>query len=152
MSLTRRKSLKRTELKARPMASKPPPRNTGPSKAVRLQVLERDGYKCAACGCNVISKPHSVQHRKARGSGGSSDPAINSPSNLILLCGSATTPGSCHLKCEQRDPHMHAAGFWLWSWQDPAAEPVLLHGAGSGMKVWLTPSGTYSTEPPEVTA
>lgn len=123
-------------------------RVTGPDRATRLAVLERDSWRCVACGIPVRGRPHSLQHRLARRMGGTRGPVTNSPVNLILLCGSATSPGGCHLRCEQRDPAMHAAGCWLESWQNPAAEPVLVAGYGSGALVWLTPDGAYSTVPP----
>lgn len=126
-------------------ATRRPVRDTGPSQKIRGLVLARDNWQCVACG-----KPAggaftwwSIQHRLARGQGGTND-----PSNLILLCGSATSDG-CHLKCEQRDRHMQAQGYWLESWQDPAAEPVMIHGEhGAGAMAWLLPDGQYGFEAP----
>lgn len=120
------------------------PRDTGPGRKTRLLVLERDGWCCAACGVSVISQQYSLQHRKARGVGGD-----NSPCNLVVLCGSATSPGGCHLRAEQRDPHMNGAGFQLFSWQDPRLEPVMLNGCDGGVTVWLSEDGRYSTEAPK---
>jgi hypothetical protein len=89
----------------------------------------------------------SIQHRLARGQGGTND-----PTNLLALCGSATSAG-CHLRCEQRDREMQARGYWLESWQNPATEPVMVHSEhGSGVTVWLTPEGTYALEAPEGSA
>jgi hypothetical protein len=121
-----------------------PRRDTGPDRAARALVYEREGLRCAACGISLASPGawRSVQHRLARGQGGG-----NELWNLILLCGSATSPG-CHRKCEDRGGHMNAQGFWLWSWQDPRTEPVMLHGDGGGITVWLDGTGGYSTEPP----
>lgn len=98
--------------------------NTGPDRSVREIVDERDDWTCACCGNSVYGRPFSRQHRVARGMGGTSDPALNLPSNLILLCGSATSPGGCHLACEQREERMHELGFWLNSWENPAVVPV----------------------------
>ena len=69
-------------------------RDTGPAKPTRLLVLERDEYRCAVCGQSVLEIPMSVHHRRNRGSGGSSDPLINAPSNLLTTCGTGTT--GCH--------------------------------------------------------
>lgn len=57
--------------------------------------------------------------------GGRTDPAANNPSNLILLCGSATTPGACHTFAESRSEEARIAGLWVPSWQNPADVPVL---------------------------
>ena len=62
--------------------------------AFREVVLERDGTTCQLCGADVTYKLASVQHRKPRGMGGSA--LVDIPSNGVLVCGSATTPGSCH--------------------------------------------------------
>lgn len=90
------------------------------TKAARLAVLVRDNYQCQACGIR-ISGWHSIQHRKARGQGGT-----NALTNLVLLCGSATSKG-CHLKCESRDGVMHERGFWCFSWQDPSNVPLRVY-------------------------
>lgn len=106
------------------------PRYTGPDRTTRELVLERDDYRCACCGASVYERPYSLQHRVARQMGGTPDPAANSPANLITLCGSATSPGGCHIACEQRTEQLNPLGFWLWSWQDPEVEAVAhaVHG------------------------
>jgi hypothetical protein len=68
---------------------------------VRKIVLERDENMCQLCGANVLYKLASLQHRRPRGMGGSAQ--VWDASNLILLCGSATTPGSCHNHVEHED-------------------------------------------------
>jgi 5-methylcytosine-specific restriction endonuclease McrA len=102
--------------------------DTGPDKNTRALTLERDDWTCAACGNPIVGSDYSLQHRIARGDGGSSDPAINSPANLITLCGNALT--KCHGKAESRDREMQRNGFWLEHWQKPAFEPVkhAVHG------------------------
>lgn len=121
--------------------------STGPDKLTRDAVYLREKGCCAACGIYLPDSAwRSIQHRVARGQGGG-----NETTNLVLLCGSATSPG-CHRKCEDRDEHMHAAGFWLESWQDPASEPVMLHGADGGITVWLTDDGEYAYQRPEAAA
>jgi hypothetical protein len=147
--MNRGTGIARRSLTAVPRAL-PARRDTGPSRKVRALVMAREGHACAACGISITGRPYSVQHRVARGLGGTSDPAANALPNLVLLCGSATTPGSCHALCESRDEDMRGRGFWLWSWEDPALIPVMLASEhGSGITVWLTAGGTYSAEPPE---
>ena len=128
-------------------AEKPrkPQRDTGPSRKVRALVLARDGYACVRCGkgCGPGIAEYSLQHRKARGTGGD-----NSLSNLILLCGSAVT--GCHGHVEARgDPHDLAAGYRLESWQEPALEPVLYASEhGSGACMFLASDGSLLPESP----
>lgn len=105
-------------------------RDTGPDRSVKDIVDERDDWTCAFCGNSVFGRPFSRQHRVARGMGGTSNPALNRPSNIVLLCGSATSPGGCHLLCEQRNERMHELGFWLKNHEDPAKVPLAhaVHG------------------------
>lgn len=74
----------------------------------------------------------SIQHRKARGQGGT-----NSMSNLITLCGSATSAG-CHFLAEQRSPEMLARGIVVPSHEDPASVPLVLW---TGRRVYLDDEG-----------
>lgn len=46
-------------------------------------------------------------------------------SNLVLLCGSATTPGMCHLAVESRRTKAYDDGWLLWTGEDPADVAVL---------------------------
>jgi 5-methylcytosine-specific restriction protein A len=87
--------------------------------------LDRDHHSCAWCGRQLLTGPKSLQHRQARGAGGTSDPAANRPSNLLWLCGTATTPGGCHLLAESRSQEARIAGLWVPSWQNSADVPVL---------------------------
>lgn len=124
-------------------------RDTGPSQVTVLQVLRRDGYSCVRCGRDATGergRDWSVQHRRPRGMGGSRRNDTNSPQNLIVLCGSATSPGGCHEAVESHRAEAIANGWLLWQTQDPAAEPVLV--AHSSRWVWLTEDGRYSSEPP----
>jgi hypothetical protein len=69
-------------------------RDTGPDRSTRELVLERDDYRCSVCGDSIVGGIRSLHHRRNRGSGGSSDPAINAPSNLLLVCGDGAS--GCH--------------------------------------------------------
>ena len=122
-------------------------RDTGPSRKVRALVLARDGEACVGCGRHVGDGYTwwSLQHRVARGVGGD-----NSPCNLVVLCGSATSQG-CHRLCEDRDREMHDRGLWLRSDEDPGLVPVMIASEhGSGVTAWLTEAGTYLFEAPAV--
>lgn len=122
-------------------------RDTGPDRKTRGLVLARDNFQCVACGRPVggACTWWSLQHRVARGQGGS-----NEPWNLIAMCGSATT--GCHGRCEARDREMQARGYWLESWQDPRTEAVMICGEGGGVTVWLTADGRYSLTAPGAAA
>lgn len=100
--------------------------------AFREVVLARDDNTCQLCGTNVLYKLASVQHRIPRGAGGSA--RVNRPSNGILVCGSATTPGSCHNWMEHEDrQRAEALGYILPKLNpdiDPTQEPILTHEWG----------------------
>lgn len=98
---------------------------------VRRLVAERDGYLCVNCSRVAVD----IQHRCARGMGGTDDPAVNSPVNLLLLC------RHCHRAAESRDIAMHGRGMWLNSWENPAEVPVYLF---DGRIVLLTSAGGYT--------
>jgi 5-methylcytosine-specific restriction endonuclease McrA len=119
-----------------------PPADTGPDRKTRAAVLIRDGYACVRCGqpCGPGIGSYSLQHRVARGVGGG-----NGMSNLILLCGSATT--GCHAVAEARHRDDNAAGWWLESWQDPRAEGVLYACRDGGICRWLDDEGSLLDEP-----
>jgi hypothetical protein len=120
-------------------------KDTGFSATVKAAVRERARYRCEACGAYLGDCGGQLQHRLARRMGGSRSPLISTAANAALLCG---TPNSgCHGRAESRDRDMNAEGFWLESWQSPLAEPIMLHGSGSGVTVWLTEDGHYSLAP-----
>lgn len=104
--------------------SKPrPPRNTGPSTATRKVVWSRAHGCCERCG-KAISGNYSIHHRKPRGMGGTKDAAANSPSNLVLLCGSATTPEGCHTAVEKFRQAALNTGWIVTRTADPARVPL----------------------------
>jgi hypothetical protein len=133
---------------------------TGFSPAVKLATRTRAGQGdpddavCEACGIWLGRYGGEVQHRDARGMGGSSAPIISSIVNAVLLCGSGALRTGCHGKCEDRGSddsrEMQARGFWLEEGQDPAAEPIAMETEHrSGITVWLLPDGTYGFEDPD---
>jgi 5-methylcytosine-specific restriction protein A len=107
------------------MALKRKTRNTGPTPETRQAVMERDGFRCVRCGNVVFGEPgvgFSLQHRIPRGMGGSRDPRLNLPSNLVLLDGSGTT--GCHGEVESRRSDAEAAGYLVPRHLDAAVVPV----------------------------
>lgn len=130
-----------------------PRRETGFSRSVKLQVRTRAGNgdpdqaRCEATGVWLGRHGGEVQHRDARGMGGTSDPVTNSIVNAVLLSTEA------HRLAESRDKGMNDEGFWLRNGQDPALTPILLRSQhGSGVTVWLSEDGGYLFEAPEVAA
>lgn len=128
-------------------------RNTGPDPATVDLILERAQHSCEACGASVGDRrgfDWSVQHRRPRRMGGTRWAGINLPSNLLILCGSATTPGSCHHFAENWRASSVASGWLVLSRVDPATVPVLvLHGS---RWVYLGDDGRYHDDPPEPAA
>lgn len=103
------------------------PRYTGPVRTVRDLVWERDEDRCSVCGEG--GRPLSIHHRRNRGAGGSSNPQINSPANLLLVCDG---PESCHRWIGDNPYLAGDAGYviGLNSIVDPATVRVLhaVHG------------------------
>lgn len=120
------------------------PADTGPTAETVALLFDRDRGCCARCGDPISGergRDWSVQHRRARGAGGTVRPDTNEPQNLILLCGSATSPGGCHLAVESSKKAARPHGWAIWLNEDPAEVPVnhAVHGW-----VLLTDDGSIS--------
>ena len=135
--LKRGKPMKRSELapRAQPKRSR---RSTGPTASVRETVMRRAGGRCERCG-KALNGPHSVHHRQPRGMGGPSNPEVNNPSNLLVLCGTGTT--GCHGWIESNREYATLRGFLVPRPLHPADTPVQLHDT---RWVTLDPAGTYN--------
>lgn len=96
--------------------------------ANRHVVLDRDLRSCLRCDEPATD----VHHRCARGMGGSSDPAVHDPCNLVSLC------RRCHGWAHSRPVDAAGDGYIVARWYDPAGVPVLWHGT----LVNLTSAGT----------
>lgn len=106
-------------------------------KATRELVYRRDYRSCARCGRFILGYG-SIQHRKARGMGGTSDPRVNDPRNLILLCGSGTT--GCHGWVESHPDQARTEGFRIDGY-DQLDLPIVTRGR----IITLTASGGRTT-------
>ena len=134
------------------------------SPKVKLQCRTRagngdpDNARCESCGCWLGRHGGQVQHRLARGSGGSSNPLVRSLANAALLCGTAQT--LCHGDAESRDPDrdMEAKGFVIRHGNGPDFDPryvsiMLASPFGSGVEVWLSETAPeYLFAQPEAVA
>lgn len=115
--MKRGKPLKRTAMKQNPR------NNTGPNKDIREAVWARADNLCERCGGTVDI--YSIHHRRRRGMGGTKCKWINDISNLILLCGSATT--GCHGYVESHREESYLNGWLLRNGELPWEVPILFH-------------------------
>jgi hypothetical protein len=110
--------------------------SAGVSRETRARVRGRDADCCQWCGRLVFDyQDYSLQHRRARGTGGSRRPETNADGNLVLLCGSATT--GCHAYVESHREEARARGFTLFqSCPVPADVPIQVEDPTVG-RVWV---------------
>jgi hypothetical protein len=100
------------------------------SHETREAVRERTGDRCDICGY-VVTVGH-FHHRKPRRMGGSTDPALGSPANCLLL------HPSCHERAERDRLKSLEYGWLLRDRDDPASTPVLIRARW----MWLGADGT----------
>ena len=108
-------------------------------RAVRALVYARAAYRCEKCRRALTGTfGVSLHHRRSKGMGGSRRPDVDSPPNLVALCGSGTT--GCHAEVHsQRLDVGEPGGFIVPQHTDPATVPVLI----GGKWLLLTDDGTY---------
>lgn len=134
-----------------------PGRETGFPAAVKLAVRKRAGpgemdeARCEACGKHLGRYGGEIQHRLARGAGGSRSTIVNGISNAALLCREE------HALAESRDEGMRLAGWWIRSGNGPGHDPrfvpvTLMSATGEPVTAWLAEDGTYSSAPPKALA
>lgn len=100
-------------------------RDTGPSKVTKELVWARAGGRCELCGGPLAGmRGFSRHHRRPRRMGGSRRPDTNSPSNILLVCGSATTPDGCHHRIEANRAQAYDEGLLLRDGQNPEEPPA----------------------------
>jgi 5-methylcytosine-specific restriction protein A len=93
-------------------------RDTGPDRATRLLVHERDQSACVRCGKSADPWDMQVHHRRPRGMGGSKDPETNSPANLIVV------DPACHSWIEEHRMEASSDGFLVPQRESPSKWPV----------------------------
>jgi hypothetical protein len=109
-------------------------KKTGPDEDTVNVVVARADGSCERCRRGPVEQIH---HRKPRGSGGSSDPAINNPSNLLAVC------APCHLEIEGDRTVSKKQGWLVRFEHNPAETPVWIAGLG---KVFLNDDGTTTQQ------
>lgn len=120
--------------------------DTGPDAATVQLVLARDLHACVRCGADLFGLRGvgwSIQHRRARGMGGTDRPDTNQPQNLLAVCGSGTT--GCHGWMEGHPIGAEVAGWRVRQSDDPRRMPVDHARYG---RVFLTPNGSIRTRTP----
>lgn len=138
MTLQRKTPLRRTPMRRAKTTAKPKrPLDTGPSQAMKDALWARADGRCEVCG-TPIRGDFSRHHRLPRGRGG-----INCLSNLLLLCGHATSPDGCHATIESQRTVAYGFGWLVRTGQAPADEPALVRGTLR----FLTPDGSYADRP-----
>jgi hypothetical protein len=133
------------------MAARPPVETDWVQVTALLMI--RGGGKCEVrspvclgpglwlLGSNMISR----HHRLPRGMGGTTDPAVNTLSRLLIVCGDGTK--GCHGWIENLERGAaYELGYLVRRGQAPADVPVVL---ASGRRVMLDDLGPWYLRPPD---
>jgi hypothetical protein len=108
-------------------------RSTGPTSTVRERVYVRDGYACVRC---ASTQNLTIQHRINRAMGGSSDPGINLPVNLLTAC------HGCNMHFEAEPSAAYQYGWKVRRPADPGAVPVWVQAWG-----WVLLGNDFTLRP-----
>ncbi len=90
-------------------------------RKLRDMIIERAQFCCDRCARYLPGQQYSLQHRRARGAGGRA--VEHTPAGLIVLCGSATTPRSCHNFVENTGPGRTEAYEYGFAIRGEARQP-----------------------------
>jgi hypothetical protein len=110
-------------------------RPTGPDFWTRELIRLRFAGRCCRCGKDGWT----IQHRTPRALGGTKDPAINAPSNLLWVCGDGTR--GCHGHMESHRTESYEKGWLVRHGTSP--ETVAVH-LWDGRRVLLDNTGNWS--------
>lgn len=96
----------------------------------------RDHHRCVRCGADWHWAGMSIHHRLMRSH---PFPGLNSPANLITLCGSGST--GCHAYVHEHPREAYEHGWLCHSWETrPELVPILTRRHGW---VYLTEDGGW---------
>lgn len=112
---------------------------------IRRDSDDNDNPVCQWCGGAVRVEwgEYSLQHRRARGMGGSKLKDTGQAQNGTLVHGCATT--GCHHYIESHPDEAAERGFRIRQGQNPLTVPLV---DANGTKWWLRADGTRTTTPP----
>lgn len=107
---------------------------------VRRLFFERDGEACFLCRRTLRWEDRgqgwSAHHRIPRGRGGTSNPAIGSAANCLILCGSGTT--GCHGWAEHNRARAISSGILISAnGVGPAFAPTVVRVQRNDSTWWL---------------
>lgn len=131
---------------------KPRPAGRTPMPAwLAAFVLERAEWMCDRCARPLSELGFSRQHRRAHGMGGRAGGELHTPANVVVLCGSATTPGGCHNRAENAErAACEREGFVIRGEViSPEVHPILRHGRDlvvPSLDGWIAATGVSSQE------
>lgn len=91
--------------------------------SVYASAVNRDIPWCVRCGVDTQATGGSRHHRIPRGMGGTSNPAVHTVANIILLCGTGTT--KCHGWVHAHPLEAKDNGWSVPSTANPEGWPVL---------------------------
>lgn len=119
------------------------------SHADAARICERAGFRCERCGASCLGTRGvnwSIQHRKARGMGGTR--RVVTLADGALLCGSATT--GCHGWAESHPAEAAYEGWRVPQSGDPNVVPIK-HQLW-GWSLLGSDGGYYRSDPPATEA
>lgn len=100
---------------------------------LRELIIIRSGGICECCG---NTRYESLHHRTPRGMGGSTNHELNTPANIVAVCGHGTA--GCHGRIEISRTIATRYGWLVPRGQDPEETPIIYRGTWAG----LTTTGT----------